>query len=310
LGGSSSSGYFGYAYLGSLNCTFSYQSLLTETYTVSNLKPDTSYVFLVRAENSHGMSPPTQMSERVRTLRALSDSQVDENIDLEEVQNDLMNKVVELTSIEAISSTTIRVTWEIITNANHIEGFYIRFRDMSGGSQKFNMKTVMKGENQDTYVITNLRKFTEYEVFLMPFFRNLEGQPSNSLHVQTLEDVPSAPPSNIQTQMINFTSVEIRWAPPEPQHRNGVLLGYQIHVKGNGSTVHSNTTLNATTTKFILNNLSLNEVYSIRACSFTKIGLGPFSSPKSFRMDPKLVKLDMTERNKLGHPGSVSIISK
>lgn len=32
-----------------------------ETYTVSNLKPDTSYVFLVRAENSHGMSPPTQV---------------------------------------------------------------------------------------------------------------------------------------------------------------------------------------------------------------------------------------------------------
>lgn len=45
----------------------------SETYTVSNLRPDTSYVFLVRAENSHGMSPPTQMSERVRTLRAVDD---------------------------------------------------------------------------------------------------------------------------------------------------------------------------------------------------------------------------------------------
>ena len=30
----------------------------SETYTVNNLKPDTSYIFLVRAENSHGMSPP------------------------------------------------------------------------------------------------------------------------------------------------------------------------------------------------------------------------------------------------------------
>ena len=72
---------------------------------------------------------------------------------------------------------------------------------MSGGSQKFNMKTVMKSEHKESYVITNLRKFTEYEVFLMPFFRNVEGQPSNSLHVQTLEDVPSSPPSNIQTQV-------------------------------------------------------------------------------------------------------------
>ena len=47
------------------------------------------------------------------------------------------------------------------------------------------------------------------------------------------------------------------------QHRNGVLLGYQIHVKhGNGSAFHSNVTLNATATRFLLaSNLSLNEEY-------------------------------------------------
>ncbi len=32
----------------------------SSTYTVGNLKPDTSYVFLVRAENSHGLSPPSR----------------------------------------------------------------------------------------------------------------------------------------------------------------------------------------------------------------------------------------------------------
>ena len=67
--------------------------ITSETYTVGNLKPDTSYVFLVRAENSHGMSPPTQMSARVRTLRAFSQSH-DDLIDLVEVQNELMNKVI------------------------------------------------------------------------------------------------------------------------------------------------------------------------------------------------------------------------
>ena len=47
-------------------------------------------------------------------------------------------------------------------------------------------------------VIPNLRKFTEYEFFLMPFYKMLEGQPSNSMHVQTLEDVPSAPPDMVE----------------------------------------------------------------------------------------------------------------
>ena len=90
--------------------------------------------------------------------------------------------------------TAIRVTWQItIENQAYVEGFFIRFRDMSGGSQKFNMKTVMNSESDGaaSHIITGLRKYTEYEVFLMPFYKMMEGQPSNSLHIQTLEDVPS-----------------------------------------------------------------------------------------------------------------------
>ena len=59
----------------------------------------------------------------------------------------------------------------------------------------------------------------------MPFYKKLEGQPSNSLHIQTLEDVPSAPPTNIRSEMINKTSASLTWAPPPPQHRNGILKG-------------------------------------------------------------------------------------
>ena len=78
------------------------------------------------------------MSERVRTLRLLSssmnneyseDSQgtMDQNIDLHDIQNTLLNKVVELRSVEAISSTAIRVTWVIRPEAiGSLEGFYVR----------------------------------------------------------------------------------------------------------------------------------------------------------------------------------------
>ena len=89
---------------------------------------------------------------------------------------------------------------------------------------------------------------------------------------------------------VNKTSAVLSWAPPPPQHRNGILRGYQIHVKGNGSYFHSNITLNATTTNYILANLSLNEEYSVRAVAFTNIGLGPFSPPTHFLMDPAYLK--------------------
>ena len=64
------------------------------------------------------------------------------------------------------------MTWKELMPAESefVEGYFVRFRDMSGGSQKFNMKTVMRdssdnnGNNGNSYVISNLRKFTEYEV--------------------------------------------------------------------------------------------------------------------------------------------------
>ena len=133
------------------------------------------YVFLARAENSDGLSHPSPVSERVRTLRLMSSdfNELERNgqpIDLADVQNTLLSKVVELSSVEAISSTAIRVTWQLITdNPAYVEGFFIRFRDMSGGSQKFNMKTVMNSEDSaatsaagtDSHIITGLRKYTE-----------------------------------------------------------------------------------------------------------------------------------------------------
>ena len=63
----------------------------------------------------------------------------------------------------------------------------MRYRDLSGGSQNYNLITVMD-HLTETHLVTNLKKFTKYEFFISPFYRSVEGQPSNSKIVQTLED--------------------------------------------------------------------------------------------------------------------------
>lgn len=63
----------------------------------------------------------------------------------------------------------------------------MRFRDLSGGSQKYNMVTVLKS-GATSYLVSNLKKYSKYEFFLVPFYKTVEGQPSNSQSVQTLED--------------------------------------------------------------------------------------------------------------------------
>ena len=84
--------------------------------------------------------------------------------------------------------------------------------------------------------------------------------------------------------------------------------GYQIHVKGNGSAFHSNITLNATTTNYILTNLSLNEEYSVRTVAFTNLGLGPFSKPENFLMDPAYLKFTVIPAG--GHVTSEDVMSE
>lgn len=42
-------------------------SVTDHSYTVRSLRPDTDYMFLVRARNSHGLSLPSQVTAVIRT---------------------------------------------------------------------------------------------------------------------------------------------------------------------------------------------------------------------------------------------------
>jgi len=82
---------------------------------------------------------------------------------------------------------------KVLSSSEWVEGIHVRFRDLSGGSQTYNMMTVMMNNGEPkSYTLANLRKFTKYDFFLVPFFKTVEGQPSNSMVVQTHEDGKSA----------------------------------------------------------------------------------------------------------------------
>ena len=76
-----------------------------------------------------------------------------------------------------------------------IDGYYLRYREILTGQQEssppsaFNILTVV-AQKTDAYshVIPNLKKFVQYEVFVSPFYKSVEGQPSNSRTVITAED--------------------------------------------------------------------------------------------------------------------------
>lgn len=78
---------------------------------MTDLKPDTTYVFVVRAENANGLSVPSEMSSVARTLAA--DSEAVPQHQLEEARIRLASKVVVLRKLQASSSTSCTLSWEV-----------------------------------------------------------------------------------------------------------------------------------------------------------------------------------------------------
>jgi len=90
------------------------------THTVSGLRADTSYVFIVRAENIEGFSVPSKPSAAIKTKTRQGSGgnggrgiQVDEDVDEEEARNQLSGSDIELISAEPASSTSIRISWKV-----------------------------------------------------------------------------------------------------------------------------------------------------------------------------------------------------
>lgn len=69
----------------------SLRQLAGNTATVTGLQPETSYIFVVRAENAYGFSAPSPVSVPLRTLS--SDDRVTVPEELENARNVLSGKV-------------------------------------------------------------------------------------------------------------------------------------------------------------------------------------------------------------------------
>lgn len=87
------------------------------TYTQYHLAPGVTYTFLVRAENSHGLSPPSPLSEPVTmTASGLTwtGGESEEEMQLNEARASLLaGHVVELVDAQPLTSTSVKLVWEV-----------------------------------------------------------------------------------------------------------------------------------------------------------------------------------------------------
>ena len=79
-----------------------------EIYSVENLAPSSTIVFVVRARNHHGLSPPSPISKPMNTEggTGLEPS-------LNAIRLQLAARVVELTEAAVVGSRKVKLQWEV-----------------------------------------------------------------------------------------------------------------------------------------------------------------------------------------------------
>ncbi|XP_039569202.1 roundabout homolog 2 isoform X3 [Passer montanus] len=250
-------------------------------YTVRGLRPNTIYLFMVRAINPQGLSDPSPMSDPVRTQDISPPAQ---GVDHRQVQKELGDVIVRLHNPVVLTPTTVQVTWTVDRQSQFIQGYRVLYRQTSGLPAPAVWQNLeVKVPTERSAVLVSLRKGVTYEIKVRPYFNEFQGMDSESKSARTTEEAPSAPPQSVTVLTVgnhNSTSISISWDPPPPDHQNGVIQEYKIWCLGNETRFHINKTVDAAIRSVVIGGLYPGIQYRVEVAASTSAGVGVKSDPQ------------------------------
>ncbi|XP_020927056.1 roundabout homolog 2 isoform X14 [Sus scrofa] len=253
----------------------------TTLYTVRGLRPNTIYLFMVRAINPQGLSDPSAMSDPVRTQDISPPAQ---GVDHRQVQKELGDVLVRLHTPVVLTPTTVQVTWTVDRQPQFIQGYRVMYRQTSGLQATSTWQNLdAKVPTERSAVLANLKKGVTYEIKVRPYFNEFQGMDSESKTVRTTEEAPSAPPQSVTVLTVgshNSTSISVSWDPPPPDHQNGIIQEYKIWCLGNETRFHINKTVDAAIRSVIIGGLFPGIQYRVEVAASTSAGVGVKSEPQ------------------------------
>uniref|UniRef100_UPI00398F21F7 roundabout homolog 2 isoform X4 n=1 Tax=Pristiophorus japonicus TaxID=55135 RepID=UPI00398F21F7 len=251
-------------------------------FTVRGLRPNTIYLFMVRAVNAQGVSDPSQMSDPVRTQDISPPAQ---GVDHRQVQRELGEVIVRLHNPLVLTPSSIQVTWTVDRQSQFIQGYRVMFRQISGLPAPASWQVMeVKVPTERSAVLTNLKKGINYEMKVRPYFNEFQGIDSESKTARTNEEAPSAPPQSVTVLMVgnhNSTSISVSWDPPPAEQQNGIIQEYKIWCLGNASRFHINKTVDAAIRSVLIGGLLPRVQYRVQVAASTGAGVGVKSEPQA-----------------------------
>jgi len=174
---------------------------------LSGLSPYTTYTFTVSAKSFSGLGPPSEPIQ-ARTLE------------------DKPSGPPQGSRARPRSSTSIEVFWQpplARLQNGKITGYNIRYTHIRTGTPKI----LSVDGSRRSAMLTGLRKFTKYTIWVTSTNSKGEGPPSNKFELFTDEDVPEGAPKDIRVQALNHSAISVRWK--EPTEKSGRIRGYFVY---------------------------------------------------------------------------------
>jgi protein sidekick len=178
--------------------------------------------------------------------------------------------------VEAMNSTCVQATWKP-PDPQQINGINQGYKIQAWQGPNI-MKTMSLPPSpfdplaEQTGLICDLEKFTEYNITILCFTNPGDGKRSSPALVKTKEDVPDEV-NSLHFEDISDRSVKVVWN--QPTKANGDLLGYVVRygIKDYPSSFKDvNASSAANHLKVIA--LKANTYYTFEVCGYTRIGRG------------------------------------
>ncbi|MFT7806279.1 receptor-type tyrosine-protein phosphatase delta-like isoform X2 [Arapaima gigas] len=249
----------------------------TTTYLLKDLKPFSTYKFLLAARSKHGVGAYTNeiSAETPQTQPAAPPQHV---------------------KCSSPSSTSILVSWlppPVELQNGIITKYSVQYAAVEGEDASPRHVSDLPPESSQ-YLLENLEKWTEYRVTVRAHTDVGPGPESVALLVRTDEDVPSGPPRKVEVEAVNSSSIKVLWRSPLPNRQHGQIRGYQVHyVKMVNSEPVGQPGIkdiliddaqweydDSTEHEMILSDLQAETTYSVAVAAYTTKGDGARSKPK------------------------------
>ncbi|XP_049295893.1 neogenin isoform X2 [Anopheles funestus] len=219
---------------------------------IQSLQPGKNYHFRVVGNSNHGPGESSETLE-VRTLSEENIAGAPQNL-----------------RGYAITEKDIHLQWDppAVTNGL-ITKYRVYYAEVDNGAEMYSDTTTTE------VIINELRPYTKYTMYVVPFNQAGMGDPSHEIDVKTYSSTPSEPPANVTLEQTSST-VAIRWEPPALEDRNGQITGYKIKYRKNKKPLQVETTP-ANVRYYILKDLDKMSAYQVKIAAMTINGTGPFT---------------------------------